>query len=381
MLVPLSGPFARQGILEQFGARMAIDDVNSAGGIRSMGGARLKLIEYDAGMTCSCDPGEKAREAAQRLIALEPDVVGGFGAWASTLTLAITAVTERAELPWLTLSYSDLITDRGFKNVFQSSPTANSQAEQLLPIVVDVATKATGNRPTRIAIVSDYNPAVRSFLEPIRDHVLKNQGLTLIADEIFAAPLTDATTIVLKLRSAKPDFILTLTTNIGDDKLMLEKLAELGLSAKKTPIIGTGGHWLDSDLIKVTAPENLEGLIVGLANWPGRTATDIDKRFIASTGEQWFGHDSLFGYAHVMILKEAIERAGSADRHKVAAMLHSMDITDGPATLFPDGRLAYDEKGRRKGARICIVQYQNGKPVPVYPDSIATSNASWPKTS
>src|SRR5262252_9360913 len=49
MLVPLSGPWARQGILEQMGARMAIDDINNAGGIKALGGARLRLIEYDTG--------------------------------------------------------------------------------------------------------------------------------------------------------------------------------------------------------------------------------------------------------------------------------------------------------------------------------------------
>ena len=41
MLVPLSGPWARQGILEQMGARMAIDDINNAGGIKALGGAKL----------------------------------------------------------------------------------------------------------------------------------------------------------------------------------------------------------------------------------------------------------------------------------------------------------------------------------------------------
>ena len=40
----------------------------------------------------------------------------------------------------------------------------------------------------------------------------------------------------------------------------------------------------------------------------------------------------------------------------------------------------YDEKGRRKGAKICIVQYQNGRPVAVYPESIAIGQAAWPKT-
>ena len=79
--------------------------------------AKLRLIEYDTG-----DSAEKAKDAAQRMIAQEPDLVGGFGCWLSTFTLAATEMTERAELPWLTLSYSDAITGRGYKYVFQSSP-------------------------------------------------------------------------------------------------------------------------------------------------------------------------------------------------------------------------------------------------------------------
>src|SRR3984885_267803 len=180
MEVPLSGPWARSGLLEQMGARMAIDDVNAAGGIKALGGAKLKLMEYDAG-----DTAEKAKDAAQRMISQEPDLAGGFGAWLSTFTLAITEVTERAELPWLTLSYSDLITGRGFKYVFQSSPTADAQAEQTVPIVMDLATKATGKRPTKVAIVGDNTAATVSFLKPIRDHVLKDQKLDLVADEIY----------------------------------------------------------------------------------------------------------------------------------------------------------------------------------------------------
>jgi branched-chain amino acid transport system substrate-binding protein len=376
MEVPLSGPWARSGLLEQMGARMAVDDLNAAGGIKALGGAKLKLIEFDAG-----DTAEKAKDAAQRMIAQEPDLAGGFGAWLSTFTLAITEVTERAQLPWLTLSYSDLITGRGFKYVFQSSPTADAQAEQTVPIVMDLATKATGKRPTKVAIVGDNTAATVSFLKPIRDHVLKNEKLDLVADEIYTPPLADATTIVQKLRSGKPDFVLLQSTNVGDDKLLVEKFAEFGLTAKKMPLIGGGGHWASPELVKLTGPENLEGIIIALADWPGKKAADIGKRFVERTKEPWFGHDSVFAYAHVWILKTAIELAGSADRQKVAAALHSMDITDGPAILFPDGRISYDEKGRRKGAGICIVQYHNGVPVPVFPDAVATGEPFWPKTS
>src|SRR5881392_1022329 len=113
LVVPLSGPWARQGILEQMGAELAIEDVNNSGGVKALGGAKLKLVLYDTG-----DSAEKAKNAAQRLVAQEPDVVGGIGCWLSSFTLAVTEVTERARIPWLTLSYSDLITERGFEYVF-----------------------------------------------------------------------------------------------------------------------------------------------------------------------------------------------------------------------------------------------------------------------
>ena len=94
MLVPLSGPWARSGQLEKLGAEMAIDDVNAAGGIKALGGAKLKLMQFDAG-----ESPDKAKDAAQRMIAQVPDLVGGFGCWGSSLTLAATEVTERADCP------------------------------------------------------------------------------------------------------------------------------------------------------------------------------------------------------------------------------------------------------------------------------------------
>src|SRR5215470_8061363 len=58
LVVPLSGPWARQGILEQMGAELAIEDVNNSGGIKALGGAKMKLVLYDTG-----DTAEKAKNA------------------------------------------------------------------------------------------------------------------------------------------------------------------------------------------------------------------------------------------------------------------------------------------------------------------------------
>ena len=374
MLVPLSGPWARSGILEKLGAELAIDDVNDAGGIKALGGAKLRLMPFDA-----ADSAEKAKDAAQRMIAQTPDLVGGFGCWSSSLTLAATEVTERAELPWLTLSYSDLITGRGFRHVFQTSPTANYQARHLLPAIVDLAQRSTGRRPTKIGMIGDNTAANVVFFQDLRDHTLAENGLVAVADAVFTPPLTDATTLVQKVRSSRPDFCIMLSSNVPDDKLLLDKFAEYGLAGGKLPLIGGGGHIGAPELLNVTSAEELQGLMAGLANWPGKPMQDVGRRFVERTREPWFGHDSLFAYAHVLIFAAALEQAGAADKAKVTEALRRMDMRDGPALCFPGGHLKFDDKGRRVDAELVVIQWQNGKPLAVYPPEIATAPAIWPK--
>jgi branched-chain amino acid transport system substrate-binding protein len=374
MLVPLSGPWARSGILEKLGAEMAIDDVNAAGGIKSMGGAKLRLMQFD-----TQDSAEKSKDAAQRMLSQEPNLVGGFGCWLSSFTLAVTEVTERAELPWLTLSYSDLITGRGYKFVFQTSPTADAQAKQLLPAIVDLAQKTTGKRPTKIALLADNTAANISFLKEVREHTLKDIGLTAVYDQMYTPPIADATTLVQPIRSARPDFCIMLSSNVPDDKLLLDKFAEFGLAGGKLPLIGGGGHIGAPELLKVTGADILQGLMAGLANWPGHDQDQLAQRFVERTKEPWFGHDSLFAYVHVLIFKEALERAGVADRHKVAQAIRELDMRDGPALFFPGHHLKFDDKGRRVDAVLAMIQWQNGKPVAIYPQEIAVASAIWPK--
>lgn len=121
----------------------------------------------------------------------------------------------------------------------------------------------------------------------------------------------------------------------------------------------------------------LQGVLVGLANWPDKDQSELSRRFIARTGEKWFSHDSIFAYGHVMALAAAVEAAGSADREKVADAIRHMDLTTGPALLFPGHRLQFDSKGRRIGAELVVVQWQNGQPVTVFPEDMAMAKPIW----
>jgi branched-chain amino acid transport system substrate-binding protein len=374
LIAPVSGPWARQGYLKKIGAEMAIDEVNSAGGIKSLGGAKLELVLADAG-----DSAEKAKNAAQRLVSQEPDLVGGMGAWLSSFTLAVTEVTERERLPWLTLSFSDKITERGFRYVFQSSPTAGYQAEKAVPAILELAESSTGKRPVKAAIIMDNTASPVAFTKPMREGGLAKLGMELVVDEIFTPPLSDATPLVQKLRSTRPDLLFLVPTSIPDDKLILEKLEEFRLGRERLPVVANGVAFGSPEILQAIGKEQLEGLMFICANWGFKGQEALIDRYKKRTGEPWFGQDSASSYGHVWILKEALEAAKSTDRGKVAEAIRQMNFKSGPAASVFAGGVSFDNLGRRKNAAVLVVQWQNGVPVTVYPPEVAVSKPVWSK--
>jgi branched-chain amino acid transport system substrate-binding protein len=374
LIAPLSGPWARQGELMIKGAQLALDHINAAGGVKAIGGAKLKLVIIDTG-----DSSEKAKNAAQRMVSQEPDLVGATGAWLSSFTLAVTEVTERAELPFLTLSYSDQITQRGFRYVFQTSPTGGAQAKAALPALLKLGESASGKRAQTVGIIMDNTASPISFTKPMREAGLDQLGLRLVVDETFTPPLSDATAMVQKVRSGRPDILLLLPTSVPDDKLVLEKLNEFGLGKGRIPVISNGAHMGAPELLRNVGKDLLEGVMVIVANWGAKGQEALIEEFKAKTGEPWMTQDSINTYGDMWIFKDALEKAGTADRKKVADAIRKMDTTEGPARFYPGGRIRFEENGRRADADLIVAQWQNGVPVSVYPTAAAVAQPIWPK--
>jgi branched-chain amino acid transport system substrate-binding protein len=374
VIAPFSGPWARQGDLMLKGAQMAVDDINAAGGIKALGGAKMKLVVIDAG-----DNIEKAKNAAQRMVAQETEVIGCTGAWLSSFTLAVTEVTERAELPCLTLSYSDQITARGFHYIFQTSPTGDEQAKQALPTIIQLAQAATGRAPKNVAILQDNTAAAVSFAKPMREGGLAKAGMNVVVDETFTPPLSDATSLIQKVRSARPDMLFLINTAIPDDKLLVEKLNEFGLGRGRVPVVANGAHIAAPEVLAALGKEQVEGIMTVVGNWRITGEDALLAEYKKRTGEPWMTQETVSTYGDIWIFKEALERAKSADRKKVAAAIRALDLTDGPARFYPGGRVKFDDKGRRIGAQLVIVQWQNGMPETVFPPANATAKPVWPK--
>lgn len=374
LIVPLSGIYARPGQVMRMGAELAIEDVNAQGGIKALGGAKLKLVLVDSG-----DSTEKAKNAAQRMVAEQKNLVAASGAYLSSFTLAVTEVTERAQVPVLTLSYSDLITSRGFKYVFQTSATAASQAEQALPVVIELAKRATGQSPKTVAIVTDNTAASVASVKPMREGLLKKLGMELVVDETFTPPLADATPLVQRIRAARPDLVFFLPTVISDAKLMLEKLNEFGMGQGKVPLISFGIAIAEPDLLKTMNPSLLEGVMTCVGNWGSKGHEDLIKRVKDRFNEPWMTQNAISTYGDIWIIKEALEAAKKADKEAVAQALRTMNMDGGPVKYFPGGRMQFDEAGHRVGAGLTIVQWRNGIPSTVSPANLALAEPFWPK--
>jgi branched-chain amino acid transport system substrate-binding protein len=134
VILPLSGANAQFGINCRNGIELVADAINAAGGIKALGGAKINLVVSDATSNPTAAPA-----AAQRLIT-QNELTVVLGAYASSLTLVISEVTARADIPFLTQAYADAITGRGLESVFKVTATASvigrAQFNYTLPIDV-----------------------------------------------------------------------------------------------------------------------------------------------------------------------------------------------------------------------------------------------------
>jgi branched-chain amino acid transport system substrate-binding protein len=153
----------------------------------------------------------------------------------------------------------------------------------------------------------------------------------------------------------------------------------MGMGRGRIPVVSNGAHIGAPEMLKLVGKDLMEGVMTVVANWGAKGQEALIAEFKKRTREPWMTQDSISTYGDMWIYKDALEKAGAADRRKVAAAIRAMDTTDGPARYFPGGRLKFEENGRRADAGLLIVQWQNGEPVVVYPPGSAMAKPVWSK--
>ena len=357
VVVPLAGAFAASGQDMLHGAQLAMDEINAAGGIKSIGGRKIELLPGDAGQSP-----ETAVTTARRILNEKP--VASIGCWYSSLTLAATQVAEQRKIPWLTGSIADAIVGRGFKYSYQLSAGSEDSAVGLLDAVKKMT---TGD--ARLALITDNNVANVDVKASIKGKL----AAQISSDQTWTPPLSDATPVVTAALRTNPTVIFLGATSTSDQALVLKQLAAQGNTA---PIIMGASSAANPIMVDAVGAKGMEGVVVATAvAFPGKGTEVIDRKFAEVSKLAFMGCEALTGYCNIHIIGLALQKAGKADPEAVKQALDALDEPNfPPAMLLPGGaRLKYGPNGRRVGTTVELVQWQNGRPLVVFPPEVATA--------
>lgn len=363
VLYPTSGSQARFGQMCVNAVRLAVDEVNAGGGIKSLGGAKLNPIIADI----QSDPGV-TRNQAERLMATG-NLTAATGSYVSTYTLVSTEVAERYRIPFVTGSIANKITDRGFKFAFQVSPKATMFGEMQM----EFASKIAG-RGKRVAVVFEDTDYGTSTSKGLLDGARK-AGFEIAMAEPYTAKFTDATPLVNKIKASRPDLLFPVSY-ITDALLLVRTMKQLNVNAA---VVAGGAGYLIPDFYKDLGKDAEYVFSVGSWNYDincsevPRIAEAYEKRY----GEFIMEHA---GEAYVMIwvIADALQRATSTDPLKVRDALAKTNLTKGPGSVMPGCRVEFDDTGWNKHVHPVMVQWQNGQLRTVYPASDARAKPVWP---
>jgi branched-chain amino acid transport system substrate-binding protein len=346
-IIPLSGPSASVGEQGRNAREMAVEEINAAGGIKSLGGAKLEMLYAD-----SESKPEKGVSEAERMINTEK-VHLLTGCWNSAVTYPTTAVAERYGIPFVVpVSVADKITEQGFKTVFRIAAKDSWWTRDQFAFLKDMQAEFKTEIKT-LAFVYENGDWGKGFAGQWRALAEKN-GYKIVLDEPYPSTTTDLSPVVQKIRRARPD-VLMLVSNAADAILLTNTLADYKVKPKA--IIASGGGHADPSFMKATG--NNARYLFDIVEWetdvnkPG--VKEINEKFKARYGYNLAG-ESVDAYIAMYVIKDALERAGSLDPVKIRESLAKTNLRSGPAMIASYDAIEFDATGQNKHAALSIVQ-------------------------
>ncbi|MDI9467588.1 MAG: ABC transporter substrate-binding protein [Bacillota bacterium] len=373
-ILPLSGSAAPLGKIGQEARDMAIEEINAAGGIKSMNGAQIEMIYADS----KGDPATGVSEA-ERLITHE-EVALITGCYQSGVAMPSTEVAERYGIPYIVpVPSEDQITERGFKYVFRVAEKTSWRNRDQVTFVKEMAEKFDTPIKT-VALIYENTSwgqgAVRAW-----EKYIPEAGLEIVLKEPYPSNSSDLTPVVLKCKNLNPDIIM-LVSYVSDAALLTNTFAEHKVMPKA--FVGTSGGFADPAYFELTG-DNCE-YYFDISTWE----PDVNRPFSQEVNQKFtekYGYamnaEAVKAYASMYIIADALERAGSTDPEALRQAFAETNITEGPTQMYAS-EIVFDETGQMVNAPLVISQMRkiDGKMerVSVWPEAEARPGMEivWP---
>ena len=363
---PMSGMAARPGELMTRGLILAIEEINAAGGIKSLGGAKLVLRLGD-----SQSKVEVGQSEAERLI--QEGVVCLMGAGLSAITFNTTQVAERAKIPFIVdTAVADNILERGFRYVFRVQPNQTNVSKGAAVALKSLRDKT--RQPVNTVVFMHEDSSFGTSCADTFKKSAPDYGIKVLADIPFSLKgLTDLTTELTRVKALNPDLLLY-SGYINDIILMVRTAKELKLPVKG--IMGVSSMFSEPDVIKELG-RDADYLFDANHRHDIRNprTQELMKRYKAKYGEDLSVHSTLV-HECVYVLADALERAKSTDPERLRNAIAATNYKD---HLFPyPGPVKFDNKGECVNALSIVMQTQGGKIYQVLPIEIGERDPLYP---
>jgi branched-chain amino acid transport system substrate-binding protein len=362
VIQPLSGANAQSGINCRNGIELVADDINATGGIKALGGAKINLVVSDA----TSNP-NAAVTAVQRLIA-ENDLTAILGAFVSSLTLAISEATARADIPFLTQSYADEITGRGLESIFKVTATATVHGRAQVNYTLGIA-EASGTKMDKIAIMYEDTAYGTSQSRGLRK-AAKDAHIEVAMDEAYPHGISNAMPLINNLRGSGARALFPVSY-LNDSLFIIRTMRQQQIAI---PVIGGSGGYVLPDFEKGLGDFAEDVLSISPTNYD--LAPELTDRFRKRFG--YFMVQEAIEHAVTLdVLVQAIERAKSARPQAVTEALHRARFDGGWTKAMPGGAVQFDQTGLNTLSIPIMVQWRNKELVTVWPKDVAKASSVW----
>ena len=361
ILHPVSGALSYSGTQGRLGATLAVEEINTDGGIKGLG--KIDPILGDALST----PEGGTAEVEKMNSAGVTCIIGGY---ASAICLAVSQAAARYELPYVVdVGVADAIVTRGLKNTFRFGPGFGTISKTALDNLVTINDAA--GRPAKTVMIVHEDSLFGSGLAKLLNAQLPQHGFEILETIPHPTPTRDFNNVVLKMKAQNPDLVIP--ANYYNEYVLLARTMQQQRVRPKGIYSVLGGAASSYKFVK-EFPDAAK-YIMDCNHWfdPRNPKALALKKNVEDRG-QFYTYEVYMNYSSVLLVADALSRAGAADRGKLTAALESSTFS---GHVMPYGPTKF-VNGQNQGAAPVNTQVLDNDIKVVLPANFAQAKPVFP---
>ncbi|MBM4339717.1 MAG: hypothetical protein FJ110_09230 [Deltaproteobacteria bacterium] len=363
---PVTGPVAYDGTSLAQAVELAAAQKNAAGGIKSMSGAKLKVLLLDS------EAKPKVGEAAAEKL-IRDGCICLLGCYNSPVAMVTTQVAERSGVPHIiTVAVADEILERGFKYTFRVQPDATNMAEMTCKYTRQLAEKFNMTLKTMSCLhISGFGAVVYNKLVKLAP----KYGFEAIGNVSYGFGVSDLTTEVSKVKGMNADVIIDVGY-LPDGILKIKTYSDLKVEPKGG-IIGCANGAFSNPSMVTELGRLAEHIMDG--NYWHNPRSPLARNVIAEYNKKYtkvvFQSHAVHAYNAALVIIDALERTGTTDLVKIRDAIAKTSLKE---HIAPGGLIEFDSTGQNKNAMATLQQVQKRDIKVVLPDEFSDARPVFP---